>query len=149
MRRGATLLALLALLATGCRDEPTLEQQIISAVTEMERYAEEGLRADFMSMVHEDFLGQDGTLNRDSFRLYMIMQWNEHQRLYAQLFPIRVSSLGEGQARAAFRALITGGRGLVPDSGELFEISTFWVHADGDWKLLKADWDPVLGEEIF
>jgi hypothetical protein len=146
MRRAAASLAILVLLLAACGDAPTVEQQVIGTILEMEQAAEEGQRAQFMAMVHRDFRGQKGTLDRDSFRLYMIMQWNEHQRLYAQLFPIRVTELGEGQAGARFRALITGGRGLLPDSGELYEISTVWIESGGDWMLLEADWTPSRGE---
>jgi hypothetical protein len=148
MRRAAACLALLALLLVACKDRRTVEQQVIGTIIEMEQAAEDGLRAEFMAMVHEDFMGQRGSLDRDSFRLYMIMQWNQHQRLYAQLFPIRVTELGPGQAGARFRALITGGRGLLPDSGELYDISTVWVESGGDWMLLEADWTPARGENF-
>jgi hypothetical protein len=148
MKRAAGCLVLLALLAGGCGEEPTVEQQIIAAITEMESRGEEGRRSAFMEMVHESFIGQQGAMTRDEFRLFMIMQWNRNQRLQAQLFPIRVKDLGVGQASAKFKALITGGRGLIPERGQLYEIVTLWVKTGGDWLLVKADWKPIPLEEV-
>jgi hypothetical protein len=147
MMRLAGILLALAVLA-GCGREPTLEQQIIAAITEMESYGEEGRRGDFMAMVHDAFTGQGGVMTRDEFRLFMILQWNQNQRLQAQLFPIHVTDLGQDQASARFRALITGGRGLIPERGQLYEISTVWVLEGGDWLLLNADWTPAALEEV-
>lgn len=148
MKRAKAALLLASLWLGACGSGQTVEQQIIGAIKEMERYAEEGMRADFMAMVHADFLGQQGSLDRDSFKLYMIMQWNEHQRLHAQIFPVRVTELGDGQASARFGALITGGRGMLPDSGEIYEITTLWIRTGGDWLLLQADWEPARGDDL-
>ena len=148
MSRGFGCLALVLLLVTACGGEQTVEQQIIATIIEMEAYGEEGRRGSFMKMVHETFIGQQGAMTRDEFRLFMIMQWNRNQRLQAQLFPIRVRELEQGQASANFRALITGGRGLIPERGQLYEITTVWVKSDGDWLLTEADWVPVPLEEV-
>jgi len=143
MRRVVAGLVIALLLGACGGKEPTVEQQIIAAVLEMERRAEAGERAAFMDMVAGEFDAQLGTLTRDEFRRFMVMQWNEHNRLRAQLFPIAVRELGEGMAAADFNALITGGRGLLPDSGELFSIRTRWIRIDGDWLLAAAEWEPA------
>ena len=140
-RIGGALLALLLLSA--CGDEPTVEQQIIGVITEMEQLAEEGKRGAFMSRVAGDFSGQLGVLTRDEFRRFMIMQWNQNLKLHAQLFPIRVRKLGRGMAAANFKALITGGRGLIPERGQLYQIETTWKKDGDDWLLVSAKWDPV------
>jgi hypothetical protein len=138
------ILALAAMLAlSACGEEPTLEQQIIGVINEMETLAEAGERGAFMDRVDEAFAGQQGTLLREEFRRYLVLQWNQHQRLYAQLFPISVQAEGRNHARARFKALVTGGRGMLPDRGELYQIDTTWRKVDGDWLLLSADWVPV------
>ena len=141
------IIALLALvLLNACKDELSLEQQIIATILEMEELAEAGDRADFMKLVAKDFNGQLGILDKGEFRRFMIMQWNVHQRLHAQLFPISVRSLGEGMAAAEFKALITGGRGLIPDSGQLYSFETRWLQDGNDWLLASARWEPVRPE---
>ena len=142
-RKIAVPLLTLILLASCGDDEPSLEQQIIGTITEMEALAEAGERAPFMDMVAGDFQGQLGSLSKEEFRRLMIMQWNVHNRLHAQLFPIHVRDLGPGMAAADFKALITGGRGLIPDSGELYRFKTHWLQDGKDWLLVSAEWEPV------
>lgn len=136
------LLAILMLLSA-CGEEPTVEQQIIANILELERLAEAGERAAFMDLVADGFEGQLGSLSKEEFRRFMLMQWNEHNRLHAQLFPITVREMDSATAAAEFNALITGGRGLIPDSGELFNIRTLWLLQDGKWLMASADWEPV------
>lgn len=44
---------------------------------------------------------------------------------------------------AHFRILVTGGAGLLPESGQLYEVETGWIRDGGDWLLDKAEWQPV------
>ena len=143
MNRFTTGLLLLVLLLAACGDEMTIEQQIIATIEEMEQRAEAGERAAFMEMVAGDFSGQLGSLTKFQFQRLMIMQWNQHNRLHAQLFPIFVRELGPGMAAADFNALITGGRGLLPESGELYSIETHWMLDGDDWLLVSAEWEPA------
>jgi hypothetical protein len=144
------LLASLLLLAplVACQSERTVEQQIISVIKEMEENGEAGRRGAFMERVHVGFVGQEGRLTRDEFQQFMILQWNRNQRLHARLFPIQVREDWEGQASARFKVLVTGGRGYLPERGQVFEVFTVWQLDEGDWLLLRADWVPVEFEEI-
>jgi hypothetical protein len=140
------LIPLLGLVA--CGQAPTTEQQIISVIREMETRIEAAERRPFMSHVAEDFSGQGGSLNRNELNRLVIYQLNEYRRLNAQLFPIRVSETGEGAAEAQFRALVTGGESLIPDSGQFYDFDTRWREVDGEWLLVSADWDPVPLDEV-
>lgn len=131
------------LLLSACDDEPTVEQQVIAAILEMEEHVENAHRGEFMDMITGDFTAQDGTLGRTEFRQFMFLQWNQNQRLYAQLFPIKVYELAFGGATANFRALITGGSGFLPERGELYEIETTWKNVDGRWLMASANWHGV------
>ncbi|HSM69122.1 MAG TPA: hypothetical protein VK830_05355 [Xanthomonadales bacterium] len=132
-----------AFLLAACKDERSVEQQIIGVITEMETLAEAGERRAFMNFVDDDFQGQHGQMLRDDFHRFMVLQWNQNQKLHAQLFPIRVEPVDSDLARARFRALITGGRGLIPERGELYQIETTWRRHGSDWLLLEANWVPV------
>ena len=46
-------------------------------------------------------------------------------------------------ANAQFQILVTGGGGLLPERGQLFAVKTYWQRIDGDWMLIKADWQAV------
>jgi len=149
-RKRHSILALAWLLPTllaGCGEGLTTEQRVIAAIRDMEAHIEAGERRPFMDYVADDFRGQGGSLDRDQLRALMIMQLNRYQRLQGQLFPIRVDQTGEGTATARFRALVTGGPGWLPESGQLFDFETRWRLQDGDWKVTAADWSPVPLED--
>jgi hypothetical protein len=147
--RAALFPLLLLLLAAGfaCSKPLTVEQQVIATIRQMEERIEEGERRPFMKFIAEDFSGQDEMMTRDQVRALVIFQLNRHQRLHAQLFPIRVRETGEGRATANFRALITGGPGWIPESGQVYDFETWWRRGDDGWQLQKANWEPVPLDE--
>ena len=140
----AASLSTLMLLAA-CGKEPTVEQQVIATLESMEAAAEEGRPFDFMGHVAKDFKGQQGGLERVGFQRFMLMQMNENRRMQATFFPIQVVGVpelaGEPKAKANFRLLVTGGSGLLPERGQLFDVKTDWVREGGDWLLYRADWE--------
>lgn len=144
MKHCAGCLVLCLLLSLlGCGKVPPVAEQIRATIAEMETLAEEGQRGAFMEKVADQFSGQGGTLSREEFRNYLLLQWNRNQRIYAQLFTIEVQNQGPAHASAQFRALLTGGRGLIPERGQLYSITTTWVAQDDEWLLSSATWEPV------
>lgn len=137
-------LAVLWLSATailaGCSEPPSVEQQVVAAIQELEALGEAGDRGGFMDGVAEDFQGQGGAMTRDEFGALLVLQWNQHRRIRAQLFPIEVTELGPALATAQFRVLLTGGGGLIPESGRLYDVETTWSAEGGDWLLWRASW---------
>lgn len=134
---------LCTLILAACGEELSVEQQIIATLRNMETAAEEGEHFEFIGYVADDFSGQQGTMDRREFHRFMIFQINQNRRLQAQFFPIFVQESGEDMASAHFRILVTGGAGLLPERGQLFEVETEWARSGGDWLLLAADWKPV------
>ena len=142
-------------LLAACSEKLTVEQQIIATLRNMEYAAEEGQHLSFMGHVAETFAGRQGSMDRREFHRFMIFQMNENRRLHATFFPIHVredsqkieneidGTSGRARASARFRLLVTGGGGLLPDRGQLFEVNTNWILENGDWLLLSADWEPV------
>lgn len=133
-----------ALILSGCAEKLSTGQQIIAALENMEQAAEQGHHLEFMTYVADDFSGQSGALNRRAFHRFMIFQMNENRRLQAQFFPIHVQEKDDtGSATARFKMLVTGGAGLLPERGQLFEVESGWVRDGTDWLLRSAEWQPV------
>lgn len=132
---------------SSCSEELTVEQQVIITIREMEERVEAGERRPFMEYIAADFRAQNGSMNREQVRALFVYQLNRHKRLQARLFPITVSETGELTASASFRALVTGGPGWIPESGQVFDFVTQWRNEEGQWLLTSADWDPVPLEE--
>ncbi|MBT8049226.1 MAG: nuclear transport factor 2 family protein [Xanthomonadales bacterium] len=130
-----------------CSQPLTLEQRIISTIREMEAKIENGESRAFMEHIAEDFSGQQEVLTRDQVRAMVILQLHRHKRLQAQLFPIRVAESGEEFATAHFRALVTGGAGWIPESGQVYDFETRWQLVDDEWLLHSARWAPVALEQ--
>jgi hypothetical protein len=143
----STALFIVIVLAA-CGQPPTVEQQIIATIEEMDARIEAGERRAFMQNVAEDFNGQDGSMNRDQVRALVVFQLNRYKQLQARLFPIRVEDNGDDTARAEFRALVTGGPNWIPESGQVYAFETTWRNEGGDWLLTSANWDPVPLEEV-
>ncbi len=134
---------LAVLLLAACSEELSIDQQIIATLRNMEYAAEEGEHFELISYVSDSFRAQQGTMNRREFHRFMIFQINQNRRLQAQFFPIYVKETGESTASAHFRIMVTGGGGLLPDHGQLFDVETHWLRDSGDWKLDGADWKAV------
>lgn len=139
-------LVMLSLLA--CSGKLSVEQQIIATLRNMEAAAEEGEHFEFMNHVADSFGGQQGSMDRREFHRFMIFQINQNRRLHAQFFPIHVKESDDNRASAHFKLLVTGGGGLLPESGQLFEVETQWLRDGGDWLLDKADWEAVQLPDI-
>ena len=148
MRPRPLATAALALLLSACGQPPTVEQQVIAVIRQMEQEIESGERRAFMAHVAEDFSAQSGRMNRDQVRALVVFQLRRYERLQGQLFPIRVRETGPDSADADFRALVTGGPGWIPESGQVYDFSTSWRNEGGDWLLLRADWKPVPLDEV-
>jgi hypothetical protein len=146
--RLSSALAAVIVLSAACGKPLTVEQQIIAAIRDMEALVEAGERRPFMGYLTEDFTAQRGSMNRDQLRALLIMQLNRYRRLEGRLFPIRVAETGEETATADFRALVTGGPGWIPESGQVYEFKTRWRLVDGEWLLYAADWEPVPLEAV-
>jgi hypothetical protein len=142
--RGPAALCLAALLLlAGCGEEDSIETQINIALTELEKRAEAGERRPFMALVADEFVGQNN-MTKDEFQRFFVMQWNRYQALQAQIMPITVEHREGDRARATFRAFVTGGRGIIPENGQMYDVTTLWVREDGDWLLSGARWEPVF-----
>ncbi len=141
----------LSLMLSACSKEPSVEQQIIASLETMEADAEAGRFMDFMKHIAKDFQGQQGALGRQDFQRFMMLQINEHRRVQATFFPIKVvgtpALVGEPEATATFRLLVTGGAGFLPESGQLYNVSTGWVREGGHWLLLSADWEATQARD--
>jgi hypothetical protein len=140
--------ALAAFLLVACGEKLSVEQQIIATLQVMEEAAEQGEHFEFMGYVANSFSGQYGSMDRREFHRFMIFQINQNRRLHAQFFPIYVQETGKDLASAHFKLLVTGGAGLLPESGRLFEVETQWLRDGSDWMLEKADWEAVQLPDI-
>ncbi len=139
------VLCLAGLLLSACGDSTTPEARLVAALDAMEEAAEAGQRGRFMDFVADDFAGAGGRLDRqglaDMFRTQLLV----HTRVSALVTNRDIELIGD-RATASFNALLTGGpRAWLPESGDLYRVDTGWRMDGGEWRLISADWRPLVG----
>jgi hypothetical protein len=134
--------ALLLVVLAGC-SRPAPEEALRRTIATMQEAAE-GRDADgLVDHLAEDFVGPGG-MDRDRFRRYAALVWLRNREVGITLGPLDVEVTGE-HARVRFTAATRGGTGLLPDSGNLYQVDTAWRIQGGEWRMISADWDGAMG----
>ena len=93
--------------------------------------------------VAEDFIGPEGMDRKDARRLAQVV-FLRNRDVGAAIGPLQVSLQGD-HATVRFSAALTGGSGaLLPDSAQVYEVSTGWRMRGDAWELVSADWKPRM-----
>ena len=131
------------LLAAACsRSSP--EQAVRKQVEAMQSAIDARDAGAVNNLLADDFVGNEG-LDKRAARQLAVGMFLRYRDVSAKLGPATVELRGERDAIARFSVLATGGSGgLLPDSGQVYEVETGWRLVDGDWKLLNASWKPKL-----
>ncbi len=96
----------------------------------------------FFEYFAEDFSGSDG-LDRDNFRRYVQLIWLQHKDIGVQMGPLDVKLI-EDRATVNFTVALSGGQGLIPAQGQIYQVQTGWRLEGDEWRLISATWKPAL-----
>lgn len=141
----ARLLPVVGLLAlTACGAPPPAEQQIEATIAAMEQALEAGEVGEFMDPIADDFIAENGGLDRRALGFLIRRERLARERIAVTRFDTEVELVSETRATAVFRALATGGSGLLPDEGQLWRIETAWRLDGGEWRMISAGWSRSL-----
>lgn len=145
--RVAATLWLLAIpvLLVGCGESLPAEQQIRQRIQAMQADLAEGNARAFMSPVAEDFTAATRNLDRRAAGLLLRREMMAHDSLTARLADIEIELQGDSRATATMHAVVTGGTGLIPDTGGWYRLETGWRLDDGEWMLISARWETIAG----
>jgi len=139
------LLGSLALLVlAGCGAGADDETRIRHHLADMIDAIEQGDIDDFMAPVADDFLSADGRIDRRALGLLVRRERLARADVGVHTMDIRVERIGDKRAVATFRALATGGSGLLPDEGRLWRVETGWRRDGNRWRLISARWEPAV-----
>lgn len=136
------LLASLLLVVAGCaRTAP--EQALRDTMSGLQAAIEARDASGVRAVLADDFIGPEGLDREGAGRLAQGM-FLRYRGVGATLGPMEID-LQDQHAQVRFDALLTGGSGgLLPASGQAYEVETGWRLDNGEWRLVNARWRPKL-----
>jgi hypothetical protein len=142
-RRVAALLLAGAFVA-GCAPPPDDETRLRERLATMIEALESGDIDDFMAPIASDFVAGERGLDRRAVALLARRERLARESIRIRRVDTEVERVGEQRALVRFRALATGGTGLLPDEGRFWAVETGWRKRGGDWEMISANWQPGL-----
>ena len=130
-----------SLLLASCARTPP-EERLREAVGAVEAAIEERNVSALDDMLADDFIGPGG-LDRSGARRMAQATYLRYRDVGLTLGPLDVD-VREQHATVRFTVALTGGAGMLPDSGQVYDVETGWRLDDGEWQLVNAKWKPKL-----
>ena len=94
-------------------------------------------------LLADDFIGPEG-LDREGARRLAHGMFLRYRGVGATIGPLEIR-LQDQHATVRFDAVVTGGSGgLLPESGQAYDVETGWRMEDGEWRLVNAQWRQKL-----
>lgn len=143
--RGVAPALLCIMMLAACGERPPAEEQIRNRIEGMQADLAEGNARSFMAPIAEDFTAATRSLDRRAAGFLLRREMLAHDQIKARLVDIEVALQGEERATATMHAVVTGGTGLIPDTGGWYRLTTGWRLDDGEWMLISARWETVAG----
>lgn len=129
------------LLLAGCARTPP-EERLRETLNGLQAAIEERNVSALDEMLAEDFIGPGG-LDRSGARRMAQAMFLRYRDVGVGLGPLDVQVHAQ-HAKVSFTAALTGGAGMLPDSGQMYDVETGWRLEDGEWQLVNANWKPRL-----
>jgi hypothetical protein len=130
-----------AMLLAGCA-RPAPEEKLRTTIGDLQAAIEQRDGSALQEVIADDFIGAGG-LDRAGARRMAQAMFLRYRDVGLSLGPLDID-LREQHATVRFTAALTGGAGLLPDSGQIYDVETGWRLDRGEWQLVNAAWRPRL-----
>ena len=125
--------ALVVLVALAACSHDTPEQAVRKQVEAVQAAIDARDAGGLEGLLADDFIGNRGMDRRGAKQLAAGV-FLRHREVAAKVGPVSVELRGQSDAIARFSVLATGGSGgLLPDSGQVYQVETGWRLVDGEW----------------
>jgi hypothetical protein len=142
LRRLGAALAVISMFGFAACSRDTPEQAVRKQVETMQAAIDARDAGAVDDLLARDFIGNEG-MDRRAAKQLAAAVFLRHRDVNAKVGPVSVELRGDSDAIARFGVLATGGSGgLLPDSGQVYQVETGWRLVNGEWKLLTASWTP-------
>lgn len=136
------LLSLVLVLIYGC-EKPPIEQELEKNILELEQAIEDKDPSAVLDHIHKDFIGEKGQDKKWVQRTLAFHTLRNHQ-IEIVISNIKITVKDPHTAIGSFNALATGGHGLLPERGAIYQVELEWRKEGGDWKIVYAKWKKNL-----
>lgn len=123
---------------------PSAEQRLRDEIARVEAAIQQREAADLTDTIAPDFGGPEG-LDREGAKRLATAMFLRYPDINVQTGPLDVQLQGSQRASVRFTATLSGGNGaLLPQSAQLYQVTTGWRMQNGRWQLVNAQWQPKL-----
>ncbi|NNF95826.1 MAG: hypothetical protein HKM94_02730 [Halobacteria archaeon] len=132
------MLSLSLLACTSPADDAT---QVRQGVELLAKAIEQHERDTIMQRLDDDFRTREGLLPQDINRM-LFVQFRQNKQIQVFLFDMNVNVMSN-MADVQLEALLLGSSQWLPERGRRYRVQMRWNKRDGEWLLLRLDWQPI------
>ncbi len=140
------VVGLFSALLTSCAEPVGSEAKIRANIMTLETALAEQSPMEFLALLSESFTGgKAGQADLDKedagkmLALYFL-RYRNIEVLVSQV-DVEIDLYEPALAYSSARVALAGGQRLIPNSAGLYQVSGQWQNFDGDWKLVRLEWE--------
>jgi len=139
--RRIPIVLLLGLLLVAC-DRPPDEELIAQHIAAMQEAVEQKEFVAIKDHLHRDFIA-NGHMDAMEIKRLLQMYSLQHRRIGVTIVDSETTmdSAFYDRAESILSVVVTGSSGFLPSDGSVRTVRLTWTKEDGDWSVLRADWD--------
>ena len=132
---------LIALTASGCSRTPA-EEAILENIKSMQRAAEDKKSRKAVECIDDAFLGNRG-IDKMSLRRIMAGAFIRHKNITIAITRMEVNVNQQDPFSATMNGVVvlSGAENILPQDGRIYKVSGDWQYKDGEWLLVRANWE--------
>jgi len=144
MRQKTVLLFIAALvlvfgLLTGCAEEKSDEAMILEQIKILQEAIEAHDRGKFMAVIDSEYYDQLNS-DRKSLQRMLLGFFLRYKDISVYVSASQVAVM-QVRAEVQSQILVTGGKGLLPESARHYQVTSCWKKVADDWLLSCLEWE--------
>ena len=125
----------------GCGSPLDDETQVRQSVEQLAEAIEKHDRNAILRRLADDFRARDGLLPQDINRM-LFVQFRENKLIQVFLYDMEVEVMSN-LADVQVETLLLGSSQWLPERGRRYQVQMRWHKHNGEWMLLRLDWQPL------
>lgn len=128
-----------------CHGTPA-EKQVHNAINAAAAAARANNVHDVLAVVSDDFIGNDGELDRDGLHRLLALRALRQDQASVLIGPVKFEHRGD-RIIAKFNLVLMGAKPntLLPNRSAIYAMTTAWRREGGHWRCYSAMWKTAAG----